>query len=133
LPATPGQHLSWARLKAGTSIAADQGPLRFGPADKGYDFINKRWRIPGYITCSVPPVIQLSGTTYQVQTAPTFSASGTGSDTYQWCLDGEPISGQTASTLAQSAVGPGDVTVRITRPDTAKGDCIVESNILVET
>jgi hypothetical protein len=114
----------------GAAAGTGRGAISYGPATLRYDFLNKRVRIPGAPECTAPPVIELSGSTYQIDTDATFDKAGTKS--YQWCCDHEPIAGQTGTTLTQANAPAGRITLRVTLLDATYGDCIAESNGLIE-
>lgn len=132
LDATSRGEQVWSAQHKTTGAAAGtgRGAISYGPATLRYDFLNKRVRIPGAPECTAPPVIELSGSTYQIATDATFDTAGTKS--YQWCVDHEPIAGQTGTTLTQANAPAGRITLRVTLPSATLGDCIAESNGLVE-
>jgi hypothetical protein len=131
IPFNRAEQIYFAQHKTtGAAAGTGRGAISYGPATLGYDFLNKRVRIPGAPECTAPPVIQLSGSTYQITTDATFDKAGTKS--YQWCCNHEPIAGQTGTTLTQANAPAGRITLRVTLPDATYGDCIAESNGLIE-
>ena len=124
------------RIKKGSvNDGQSRGAVGIGMADMGYDFINKRPRLPGAPNVTTAPVIQedTGGTSYSISTAAAFSESLT--ETTSWHLiKGRrvvTVVADTGSVIPKSAItDSGDLFARVTGASSL-GDAIADSTNLI--